>query len=126
MLNDAQTLTALAPSLALFPGFAVLLFVLGLNLARRWAAPPAGAIGMTRAGDTAAGAAPLLQIDALDVSIGGSQIIKDLSLDVAAGEILGLVGASGIRKIDDGAGHHAAIARERPASAARYACAARR
>ena len=32
MLNEAQTLTALAPSLALFPGFAVLLFVLGLNL----------------------------------------------------------------------------------------------
>ncbi len=32
MLNDAQTLTALAPSLALYPGFAVLLFVLGLNL----------------------------------------------------------------------------------------------
>jgi peptide/nickel transport system permease protein len=32
MLNEAQTLTALAPSLALFPGIAVLLFVLGLNL----------------------------------------------------------------------------------------------
>jgi peptide/nickel transport system permease protein len=32
MLNEAQTLTALAPSLALFPGVAVLLFVLGLNL----------------------------------------------------------------------------------------------
>ncbi len=32
MLNDAQTLTALAPSLALYPGCAVLLFVLGLNL----------------------------------------------------------------------------------------------
>jgi peptide/nickel transport system permease protein len=32
MLNEAQTLTAIAPSLALFPGFAVLLFVLGLNL----------------------------------------------------------------------------------------------
>jgi peptide/nickel transport system permease protein len=32
MLNDAQTLTALAPSAALYPGFAVLLFVLGLNL----------------------------------------------------------------------------------------------
>ena len=32
MLNDAQTLTALAPYLALFPGLAVLLFVLGLNL----------------------------------------------------------------------------------------------
>jgi peptide/nickel transport system permease protein len=32
MLNEAQTLTALAPLLALFPGFAILLFVLGLNL----------------------------------------------------------------------------------------------
>jgi len=32
MLNEAQTLTALAPFLALFPGIAVLLFVLGLNL----------------------------------------------------------------------------------------------
>jgi peptide/nickel transport system permease protein len=32
MLNEAQTLTALAPFLALFPGFAVLFFVLGLNL----------------------------------------------------------------------------------------------
>jgi peptide/nickel transport system permease protein len=32
MLNEAQTLTALAPSLALFPGLAVLTFVLGLNL----------------------------------------------------------------------------------------------
>jgi peptide/nickel transport system permease protein len=32
MLNEAQTMTALAPTLALFPGAAVLLFVLGLNL----------------------------------------------------------------------------------------------
>jgi peptide/nickel transport system permease protein len=32
MLNDAQTLTAVAPALALYPGCAVLLFVLGLNL----------------------------------------------------------------------------------------------
>jgi len=32
MLNDAQTLTVLAPSLALYPGIAILLFVLGLNL----------------------------------------------------------------------------------------------
>lgn len=32
MLNEAQTLTALAPYLAIFPGLAVLLFVLGLNL----------------------------------------------------------------------------------------------
>ncbi len=32
MLSEAQTLTALAPTLALFPGLAILLFVLGLNL----------------------------------------------------------------------------------------------
>jgi len=32
MLNDAQTLTARAPYLAVIPGLAVLLFVLGLNL----------------------------------------------------------------------------------------------
>jgi peptide/nickel transport system permease protein len=32
MLNDAQTLTSLAPYLAIVPGLAVLLFVLGLNL----------------------------------------------------------------------------------------------
>ena len=32
MLNDAQTLTALAPYLALAPGITMLLFVLGLNL----------------------------------------------------------------------------------------------
>jgi peptide/nickel transport system permease protein len=32
MLNEAQTLTALDPSLAIFPGLAVVLFVLGLNL----------------------------------------------------------------------------------------------
>jgi peptide/nickel transport system permease protein len=32
MLNEAQTLTAIAPSLAWFPGLAIVSFVLGLNL----------------------------------------------------------------------------------------------
>ena len=32
MLNDAQTLTALAPSLALFPGLALMLAVFCFNL----------------------------------------------------------------------------------------------
>jgi peptide/nickel transport system ATP-binding protein len=41
---------------------------------------------------------PLLQIDALKVAIGGSPIIKNLSLTIQAGEILGLVGASGSGK----------------------------
>jgi peptide/nickel transport system ATP-binding protein len=42
--------------------------------------------------------APLLEIDALSVSIGATQIVKNLSLQVGAGEILGLVGASGSGK----------------------------
>jgi peptide/nickel transport system ATP-binding protein len=43
-------------------------------------------------------ATPLLEIDALGVSIGATRIIKNLSLSVGAGEILGLVGASGSGK----------------------------
>jgi peptide/nickel transport system permease protein len=31
-LNDAQTLTVLAPYLALFPGLAIVTFVVGVNL----------------------------------------------------------------------------------------------
>jgi peptide/nickel transport system ATP-binding protein len=42
--------------------------------------------------------APLLQIDDLSVSVSGTQIIKSLSLELRAGEILGLVGASGSGK----------------------------
>jgi peptide/nickel transport system ATP-binding protein len=41
---------------------------------------------------------PLLDIDALSVFAGTTQIIKKLSLKVAAGEILGLVGESGSGK----------------------------
>jgi peptide/nickel transport system ATP-binding protein len=41
---------------------------------------------------------PLLQIEDLDVAIGATRIIKKLSLDLRAGEILGLAGASGSGK----------------------------
>lgn len=42
--------------------------------------------------------APLLEVEALSVSIGSAHIIRRLSLTVRAGEILGLVGASGSGK----------------------------
>jgi peptide/nickel transport system ATP-binding protein len=41
---------------------------------------------------------PVLSIDALQVSIGGADILKSVSLQIGAGEILGLVGASGSGK----------------------------
>jgi ABC-type microcin C transport system duplicated ATPase subunit YejF len=42
--------------------------------------------------------APLLEIADLSVAIGATRIIKNLSFQVHAGEILGLVGASGSGK----------------------------
>jgi peptide/nickel transport system ATP-binding protein len=42
--------------------------------------------------------APLLEIDDLSVAIGATRIIKNLSLEVRSGEVLGLVGASGSGK----------------------------
>jgi peptide/nickel transport system ATP-binding protein len=44
------------------------------------------------------GAGPLLEVDDLSVAIGSRRIIKNLSLEVGPGEILGLVGASGSGK----------------------------
>ena len=40
-------------------------------------------------------AEPILKIQQLDVSYHGTQILKDVTLDLNAGEILGIVGESG-------------------------------
>lgn len=42
--------------------------------------------------------APVLEVDALSVSVQGRDILRDVSLSVAPGEVLGLVGASGSGK----------------------------
>jgi len=42
--------------------------------------------------------APLLQVEALSVTVGGRRRVRDVSLSLHAGEVLGLVGASGSGK----------------------------
>ncbi|WP_417724343.1 ABC transporter ATP-binding protein [Salipiger sp.] len=56
------------------------------------AEPPAGRAG------PAPGPKPLLAIDRLSVAIRGRQVLRDISLSIAAGEILALTGESGSGK----------------------------
>ena len=99
MLADAQTMVSFAPHMALIPGLAIILTVLGLNLmgdgSARPARPPAE-------GDTPMN---LLEITDLTLKIGALTILDRVSLSIAPGEIVAVTGGeSGLGQVDDGAG----------------------
>ena len=92
MLADAQTLVSIAPHMALVPGFAIILTVLGLEpdgrrVARLSGPQAAGGSGMN-----------LLEITNLSLSIHALKILRDVTLSVAPGEIVAVTGESGSGK----------------------------
>ena len=103
MLFDAQTRMIVAPYLAIIPGMAIVITVLGLNLHRRrhqrHARPKAQAPAVS-----------LLEIENLSLAIGGVPILRDIDLAIEAGEVMGLVGESGSGKSMTALSRHAAAA----------------
>ena len=91
MLAESQTMISLAPHLALFPGLAIVLTVLGLNLMGD---------GLRDLFDprAEAGAMTLLEVEGLSLAIGGAPILRDVGSAVEEGEVSALIGESGSGK----------------------------
>jgi peptide/nickel transport system permease protein len=117
MLNQARDYLDEAPLLALWPGIAIFLMVLAFNrlgdefgdrrLAQTGGGNALGGGAIERIGGTAllptAGNGAALVVDHLSVTFpdhagGGFDVVTDVSMELAPGEILGLVGESGCGK----------------------------
>ena len=117
MLADSQTMISLAPHMAVFPGLAILITVLGLNLLgdglRDLADPTLGhsrtagqkpslpAAKTTPAqpdSSIKATSRPLLCVNGLGVKIDDHHLLEDIGFSLRHGEILGIIGESGSGK----------------------------
>ena len=110
MVADGTTVLLLHPWLIVPPGVAIAVTMLALSLlgdavrdatVESWSAPvlkkrtaatPAPASGVPAVD------APLLAVQQLSVSFQATRVVEDLTFDVAAGEIVGIVGESGCGK----------------------------
>ncbi len=104
MLFDAQTRMIVAPYLALFPGFAIILTVLGLNLL-------GDGICRHARSETETRAMSLLEIENLSLAIGDTPILNGIDLADRARRGDGAGRRIRLRQVDDGADRHAAAAR---------------
>jgi peptide/nickel transport system permease protein len=121
MVADGTTVLLLHPWLIVPPGAAIAVTMLALSLlgdavrdaaVENWSAPvtakrraakrTAGTVAPAAAEPAAAAGAPLLSVRQLSVSFPGQdrdvRVVEDVTFDVAAGEIVGIVGESGCGK----------------------------
>ena len=105
MLADAQTMIYTNPTLAILPGLAIVVDGAGAEPdGRRVARParPAGAAG-----------ARMIRLDRLSLAIHGTPILRDVSLDIAAGQGLRAGRRKRLGQVDDRAGDDGAAAARR-------------
>jgi peptide/nickel transport system permease protein len=111
MLNEARAQFEEAPLLAVWPGLCIFLTVLAFNQLGDRTADVFGRGGVAAldarpidpalpAADPApvSGSPPALDLRRVSVTYGASEVVSDVSVSVAGGEIVGLVGESGAGK----------------------------